>query len=127
MPASALSTDNRRGRMWASAPTKMEEFALKLTEQFPTVGDYVMLDYVENGDSRILATLPRRTCFTRREPGCAIPAGSGTGSSGRRPKATRKPSAASGNGARTWPCPGRYGARKNDYLEANSYEYQHET
>ena len=72
MPASALSTDNRRGRMWASAPTKMEEFALKLTEQFPTVGDYVMLDYVENGDSRILATLPRRTCFTRREPGCAI-------------------------------------------------------
>ena len=39
------------------------------TEQFPTVGDYVMLDYVENGDSRILATLPRRSCFLRREPG----------------------------------------------------------
>lgn len=39
------------------------------TELFPTAGDFVMVDYNENGDSRILATLPRRTCFTRREPG----------------------------------------------------------
>ena len=39
------------------------------TEQFPTAGDFVMINYIENGDSRILATLPRRTCFTRREPG----------------------------------------------------------
>ena len=39
------------------------------TERFPTAGDYVMVDYIDNGDSRILATLPRRTCFTRREPG----------------------------------------------------------
>ena len=39
------------------------------TEQFPTAGDFVMVEYIENGDSRILATLPRRTCFTRREPG----------------------------------------------------------
>ncbi len=39
------------------------------TEQFPTVGDYVMIDYVGSGDSRILATLPRRSCFFRREPG----------------------------------------------------------
>ena len=38
-------------------------------ERFPTVGDYVMIDYVETGDSRILATLPRRSCFSRREPG----------------------------------------------------------
>lgn len=28
-----------------------------------------MVRYVENGDSLILSTLPRRTCFTRREPG----------------------------------------------------------
>ena len=103
--------------MWASAPTEMEEIALKLsdygivpnpeklpgiparvtaqhkeryeivcahgeayarlktkeyyagTERFPTAGDWVMIDWVDNGDSRILATLPRRTCFTRREPG----------------------------------------------------------
>ena len=38
-------------------------------ELFPTVGDYVMIDYIENGDSRILATLPRRSFFSRRAPG----------------------------------------------------------
>lgn len=38
-------------------------------EVFPTAGDFVMIDYIENGDSRILATLPRRTLFSRREPG----------------------------------------------------------
>ncbi len=38
-------------------------------ELFPTVGDFVLVDYIENGDSRILATLPRRTCFSRAEPG----------------------------------------------------------
>ena len=37
-------------------------------ETFPTAGDYVMLDYVANGDSRITATLPRRTFFSRRDP-----------------------------------------------------------
>ena len=36
---------------------------------FPTVGDFVMIHYIENGDSQILATLPRRSCFCRREPG----------------------------------------------------------
>ena len=39
------------------------------TELFPTAGDYVMVNYIGNGDSQILATLPRRTCFLRREPG----------------------------------------------------------
>lgn len=39
------------------------------TELFPTVGDYVAVNYIPNGDSQILATLPRRTCFCRREPG----------------------------------------------------------
>lgn len=39
------------------------------TELFPTVGDYVAVNYIEDGDSQILATLPRRTCFNRREPG----------------------------------------------------------
>jgi len=38
-------------------------------EVFPTAGDYVMIDYIDNGDSRIIATLPRRTLFARREPG----------------------------------------------------------
>ena len=39
------------------------------TATFPTTGDYVMVDYIENGDSQIIATLPRRTFFSRREPG----------------------------------------------------------
>ena len=38
-------------------------------ELFPTVGDYVMIDFIENGDSRILATLPRRSVFSRLDPG----------------------------------------------------------
>ena len=39
------------------------------TQDFPTAGDFVMNHYIENGDSQIHATLPRRTCFSRREPG----------------------------------------------------------
>ena len=39
------------------------------TQNFPTAGDFVMIQYIDNGDSLILATLPRRTYFSRREPG----------------------------------------------------------
>ena len=39
------------------------------TQDFPTTGDFVMVNYIENGDSQIIATLPRRTLFSRREPG----------------------------------------------------------
>ena len=39
------------------------------SELFPTVGDFVMINYIDNGDSQIIATLPRRTFFSRREPG----------------------------------------------------------
>ena len=39
------------------------------TQDFPTTGDYVMVNYIDNGDSQIIATLPRRTYFSRREPG----------------------------------------------------------
>ena len=38
-------------------------------QDFPTAGDFVMINYIENGDSQIIATLPRKTCFSRREPG----------------------------------------------------------
>lgn len=38
-------------------------------ELFPTVGDFVLINYIPNGDSQIIATLPRRTFFSRREPG----------------------------------------------------------
>ncbi|MBQ7797481.1 MAG: ribosome small subunit-dependent GTPase A [Lachnospiraceae bacterium] len=37
-------------------------------EQFPTVGDFVMINYIDNGDSQIIATLPRRTYFSRKDP-----------------------------------------------------------
>lgn len=37
-------------------------------ELFPTVGDFVKINYIENGDSQIVKTLPRRTFFSRRDP-----------------------------------------------------------
>ena len=37
-------------------------------EMFPTVGDFVLIDYNKDGDSRIIKTLPRRTYFSRRDP-----------------------------------------------------------
>jgi len=39
------------------------------SQDFPTTGDFVMINYIDNGDSQIIATLPRRTFFSRREPG----------------------------------------------------------
>ena len=37
-------------------------------EEFPTTGDFVMIDYNPGGDSRIVKTLPRKTFFSRRDP-----------------------------------------------------------
>ena len=37
-------------------------------EQFPTVGDFVLISFNPSGDSRIIGTLPRRTFFSRRDP-----------------------------------------------------------
>ena len=39
------------------------------TREFPTTGDFVMVNYIENGDSQIITTLPRKTFLSRREPG----------------------------------------------------------
>ena len=50
------------------ARLKTKEFYHE-NEVFPTTGDFVMINYISNGDSRIIATLPRRTFFSRREPG----------------------------------------------------------
>ena len=50
------------------ARLKTKEYYMD-TQDFPTAGDFVMINYIDNGDSQILATLPRRTCFSRREPG----------------------------------------------------------
>ena len=39
--------------------------------EYPTVGDKVEMEYISNGDSRIIKTLPRLSIFTRTEPGNA--------------------------------------------------------
>ena len=50
------------------AKLKTKEYYVD-TQDFPTAGDFVMVNYIENGDSQVTATLPRRTFFSRREPG----------------------------------------------------------
>ena len=50
------------------ARLKTKEYFVDI-QDFPTAGDFVMVNYIENGDSQIIATLPRRTLFSRREPG----------------------------------------------------------
>ncbi len=49
------------------AQLKQKEYFYEC-EAFPTVGDFVLIDYVEDGDSRITATLNRKTYFSRRDP-----------------------------------------------------------
>ena len=50
------------------ARLKTKEYFVE-SQDFPTTGDFVMIQYIDNGDSQILTTLPRRTFFSRREPG----------------------------------------------------------
>ena len=57
---------SERGECFARL--KAKEYHVEQAE-FPTAGDYVTVQYIENGDSLILATQPRRTVFTRRAPG----------------------------------------------------------
>ena len=56
----------RHGITYARLKTK--EYFVD-SQEFPTAGDFVMVTYIENGDSQIIATLPRKTYFSRREPG----------------------------------------------------------
>lgn len=37
-------------------------------EDFPTTGDFVLINYIPNGDSQIIKTFPRKTFFSRRDP-----------------------------------------------------------
>ncbi|MCI5650205.1 MAG: ribosome small subunit-dependent GTPase A [Fusicatenibacter sp.] len=37
-------------------------------EEFPTAGDFVMIQYNPSGDSQISKTLPRKTYFSRKDP-----------------------------------------------------------
>ena len=50
------------------AKLKTKEYYVD-TQDFPTTGDFVMINYIDNGDSQIIATLPRKTFFSRRDPG----------------------------------------------------------
>ena len=50
------------------ARLKTKEYFVN-SQEFPTAGDFVMVNYIENGDSQIISTLPRKTFFSRREPG----------------------------------------------------------
>ena len=38
------------------------------SENFPTTGDFVMINFNQSGDSQIIKTLPRRSFFSRRDP-----------------------------------------------------------
>lgn len=37
-------------------------------EEFPTTGDFVLINYNPGGDSQIMKTLPRKTFFSRKDP-----------------------------------------------------------
>lgn len=37
-------------------------------EEFPTTGDFVLINYLPGSDSQIIRTLPRKTFFSRRDP-----------------------------------------------------------
>ena len=41
---------------------------LQTNELFPTVGDFVLIQYNESGDSLIVRTINRKSCFTRKDP-----------------------------------------------------------
>ncbi|MEG0366478.1 MAG: ribosome small subunit-dependent GTPase A [Coprobacillus sp.] len=49
------------------AQIKSGEFYLG-EQDYPTVGDFVMIDWQEYNESRIIKTLPRKTLFSRRDP-----------------------------------------------------------
>ncbi len=38
-------------------------------QDFPTVGDFVLINYLDDSESQIIKTLERKTYFSRREPG----------------------------------------------------------
>ena len=53
------------GEIYARLKTK--EYYVEL-EEFPTTGDFVLINYIPNGDSQIIKTLPRKTFFSRLDP-----------------------------------------------------------
>lgn len=49
------------------ARLKTKEYYVEF-EEFPTTGDFVLVNYISNGDSQIIKTLPRKTFFSRLDP-----------------------------------------------------------
>ena len=49
------------------ARLKTKEYYVEF-EEFPTTGDFVLINYISNGDSQIIKTLPRKTFFSRLDP-----------------------------------------------------------
>ena len=47
---------------------RLKTGAYRSGEEIPTTGDFVLLDWQADGESRILRTLPRRTFFSRLDP-----------------------------------------------------------
>ncbi len=74
LPARVVAV--HRGRFALVCPLGQTDAVLKLSrygaggpEAFPTVGDFVRIAYQAAGDSLIVRTLPRKSFFSRREPG----------------------------------------------------------
>lgn len=55
------------GELYGQLKTKV--YYTNRTMEFPTVGDFVRIEYNPSGDSLITATYPRRTLFLRRSAG----------------------------------------------------------
>lgn len=51
-----------------TAILKSSAFHGNIKCDFPTTGDFVMINYNETGESTIIEILPRRTCFERLDP-----------------------------------------------------------
>lgn len=49
------------------ARLKTKEYYVEF-EEFPTTGDFVLINYIANGDSQIIKTLQRKTFFSRLDP-----------------------------------------------------------
>lgn len=49
------------------ARLKTKEYYVEF-EEFPTTGDFVLINYIPTGDSQIVKTLPRKTFFSRLDP-----------------------------------------------------------
>lgn len=71
IPARVCAVHRNRFEIVCDAGTglaRLKTGAYRTGNVYPTTGDFVRLDWRENDESRILRTLPRRTCFSRLDP-----------------------------------------------------------